>query len=265
MEVAAAMLSSLNSEKTNRGAVWVLSARLPETNMVAPNSPKERMKVKTHPEMSPPLMAGKTMLVKIWTWLAPRIFAASSSVLSVCSKMGPTALTTKGKVKNTWAMRMPGKANTMVIPAPSYSPPNKPIGPYSSRIESPITDGGMVKGTSTNAFSKPLNGKLCFTNMKANTVPITPLITVVASASARENLREKRASEDEMFCQNPVWNRYAYGSMMTVARKTTPTTTSKYFARVAQGARCSETAPSVAPITGCTSIGSPSESAFRPV
>lgn len=67
MELAAPTLPSLNSEKTNRGAVLFSSARLPETNMVAPNSPNERMKVKIQPDISPPLIAGRTMPVNICT------------------------------------------------------------------------------------------------------------------------------------------------------------------------------------------------------
>ena len=65
IELAASMLPLLNSENMYKGAVWVRSARLPETMMVAPNSPRDRAKVNTQPEMRPPFIEGRMTLVNI--------------------------------------------------------------------------------------------------------------------------------------------------------------------------------------------------------
>ncbi len=130
----------------------------------------------------------------------------------------------------------------------------------------PVPEAGIVRGRSTKAPRKPLNGKSCFKRVRAITVPITLFMRVVATARRIENLREKRASGEEMVSQNdrnPLleanWNRDPKGRITKVTRKATAMAANRYLVRPSQTGLRSRVTGSVAVRAGSISIASPGE------
>jgi hypothetical protein len=79
--------------------------------MEAPNSPREREKVRNEPAMSPSRIEGRVTRKSTCRSVAPSVLAASSGERGVVSRTAATALTMKGKVTNTCPRSRPGKEN----------------------------------------------------------------------------------------------------------------------------------------------------------
>src|SRR5262249_32234155 len=93
------------------GAVWVTPGRLPAKVIVAPDSPTARDQARTAPAISDGAMSGSVTLRNTVHRLAPRLRAASSSLVFIERSPDSRVITKNGIATNASATITPGVVN----------------------------------------------------------------------------------------------------------------------------------------------------------
>src|SRR5690554_6746250 len=166
----------------------------PDTTDTAPNSPIARAPHSSTPYSRPHLMLGRVTRKNMVQALAPSERATTSSSLPCCCISGTSSRTTKGKVMNSVASTMPGRANRILMSCSRRNPANQPCEPNSSTRHRPATTGDTANGRSTSASSTrlPANSKRV-SDHAANT-PNTALTGITIAAVSRVSLSAAIAS-----------------------------------------------------------------------
>src|SRR5690606_37166119 len=139
-------------------------------------------------------MLGRVTRKNIVQALAPRERATTSSSWPCCCISGTSSRTTNGKVMNSVASTMPGRANRILISCSRRNSANQPWEPNSSTRHRPATTGETANGRSTRASSTRLPGNSKRVSDQAATRPNTPLIGITIAAVSRVSLSAAIAS-----------------------------------------------------------------------
>ena len=110
-----------------KGVISETIGMLPAIKITDPYSPTARAKARAKPVNSAGNKIGSTTFLNVCQRLAPRLAAASSSSISISSKMGCTVLTTKGNPIKISATRTPQGVKAILIPRGSRYWPIQPF------------------------------------------------------------------------------------------------------------------------------------------
>src|SRR5207342_2673633 len=176
------------------GSVLVSPRICPETTDTAPNSPIARALHSSTPYNRPHLMLGRVTRRNIVHAPAPSERAASSSSAPCCCISGISSRTTNGKVMNSVASTIAGRANRILTSCAASQPANQPCDPNSSTRHRPATTGDTANGRSINASSTRLPRNSKRVTAHAVSTPKNALSGITIAAVSRVSLSAARAS-----------------------------------------------------------------------
>src|SRR5690606_7903866 len=176
------------------GRVLVRPRMWPDTADTAPNSPIARAPHSSTPYSRPHLMLGRVTRKNIVQAFAPSERATTSSSLPCCCISGTSSRTTNGKVMNSVARTMPGRANRILTWCSRRKSANQPCEPNSSTRHRPATTGETAKGRSTRASSARLPRNSNRVSDQAANTPNTAFTGITIAAVNRVSLSAAIAS-----------------------------------------------------------------------
>src|SRR4249919_1859594 len=176
------------------GSVLVSPRICPDTTDTAPNSPIARALHSSTPYNRPHLMLGRVTRRNIVHAPAPSERAASSSSAPCCCISGISSRTTNGKVMNSVASTIAGRANRILTSCAASQPANQPCEPNSSTRHRPATTGDTANGRSISASSTRLPRNSKRVTAHAVSTPKNALSGMTIAAVSRVSLSAARAS-----------------------------------------------------------------------
>jgi hypothetical protein len=173
----------------------------PTKVMVAPNSPRLRLKVSTMPVSMPGKERGKVTVTNAQIGCAPNVKAACSSRGSTASMDKRTARTINGKAIVAEAITAPFQVNATEIPSVSFN--HRPITPSLPRRSSkrnPGTTGGKTKGKCTRLSRRDLPTNRFRASSHAMAIPGTAESAVAQRATYKD--RDSADNSVGVGCKN---------------------------------------------------------------